>query len=486
MKQLKWILICAACGVFCALCFDITAVAPFIWVALAPAFFVFLRGEKTLRQTILRTSAFSFALCLLYYVQIFSLDITSRTGASSGPILFLGWIALSFLHGAVFTAVLTIGVRVRCPDFLRAPLVSVLWAGAEWLLGAGVFGLPCIRLGLTQWQLLPVTQSSSVFGVIFIGMLIVLMNVLLAQSVLLKKKAGKTARFAGAAALVFFLNATLGMIMLSGGKNPEQPVSVAAVQFNVPFTQNEGEGRFEKAVTMALTAAQEKPQLIFLPENTVYGSLAEDEQLQERFAAVTRESGGYLFTGVYGLHGYKLRNSVFMVDPSGQIGGVYNKQHLVPFFENGFENEFTFETGSQRGLFDTAYGTVGAVICFESLFPSITAETVREGAGLLFVATNDSWFTSQIPLRRHFAASTLRAQETRRWLIQAGNNGITALVDPYGQASAGLPADEEGVLTGEIEFRSALTPYTIWGELWIVIYGGGILALIILFRKKRI
>ena len=172
--------------------------------------------------------------------------------------------------------------------------------------------MPCIRLGLTQWQLLPVTQSSSVFGVIFIGMLIVLMNVLLAQSVLLKKKAGKTARFAGAAALVFFLNATLGMIMLSGGKNPEQPVSVAAVQFNVPFTQNEGEGRFEKAVTMALTAAQEKPQLIFLPENTVYGSLAEDEQLQEHFAAVTRESGGYLFTGVYGLHGYKLRNSVFM------------------------------------------------------------------------------------------------------------------------------------------------------------------------------
>ena len=71
-------------------------------------------------------------------------------------------------------------------------------------------------------------------------------------------------------------------------------------------------------------------------------------------------------------------------------------------------------------------------------------------------------------------------------VLAISSNCLLYTSDPYGQASAGLPADEEGVLTGEIEFRSALTPYTIWGELWIVIYGGGILALIILFRKKRI
>ncbi len=467
MRRNIWILICAACGIFCALCFDTEWLAPFLWVALAPLFHVLLTKNEPLKKTLAKAAVFSLALCLFYYTQIFSLNVSSRAGESAGVALLLGWVGLSLLHGSVFTAALTAGARLKCPSFLRAPLIACLWAGAEWLIGAGALGLPCIRLGVTQWQFLPVTQSASVFGVIFVGMLLVLVNVLLAQSVLLRMRRGKAVWYAGAAALIFFANFVCGMIAINAQIEPEKTVEVAAVQFNVPFWKTQGEGRLEKAVAMAQSAANEKPALLFLPENTVYGSMLEEPELQEGFSQAAKEGDSYLFAGAYGFTGYKLRNSVFLFAPDGSVQGIYHKQRLVPFFENGFETEFSLANGTDRGIFETEYGAVGVVICFESLFPEITADTVRQGAQLLYVATNDSWFAKEIPLRRHFAQSVLRAQETGRWLVQAGNTGVTAIVSPQGVVTECLEENEDGILYGSVQLRKGQTPYLLIGDWWI-------------------
>lgn len=485
MKQNRWIeiLICAACGVFCALCFDVAALSPFLWIGLAPAFFVLLKNREDVKRTLLLAGVFALALCLFYDAQMLSLDVSQRAGESGGALLVLAWLALSLLHGVVFIAALWAGFRLKCPAALRALLVAVLFVGAEWLLGVGVFGLPLVRLGATQWQFLPVTQISAVFGALFVGFLIVLVNVLLAQGFLHRTK--KRTWYLCAAALVFFVNFAGGVILLSTRELPEPDVRVAAVQMNAPFWRDGGADRYDKAIALMNEASKSKPDFIILPENAVFGSFMEEETLYGPAAEAARDAGGYVLAGAYGIHGYALRNSVFLVAPDGGVADVYNKQRLVPFFENGYERPWSFADGTERGVFETEHGKVGVMICFESLFPDIAADTVREGADLLVVATNDSWFKSDVPLQRHLAQSVLRAQETGKYLVQASNNGMTAIVSPAGKLTAELAADTEGVLYGMVRFCASGPPYLLIGDWWLAAAGGALGIALVLLRRKR-
>ncbi len=483
MKQCKWFLLCAACGVFCALCFDVPALSPFVWVVLSPVFFVLFRHKEQSKKTLLYAGTFAFALCLVYYAQMLFLDISDRAGGGGAALIVLAWIVLSLLHGIVFTAALWAGMRIKCADALRGPLLAVLWTGAEWLLGAGVLGLPLLRLGATQWQFLPVTQVAALLGALFVSFLIVLVNVLLAQG--FAQKSQKRMWYCCAAALLFFLNFAYGSFVLNARSLPKAGVSVAAVQMNAPFWKDGGAGRYEKAVRLMDEAAETNPALIVLPENAVYGSFMEEEALYGPAQQAAKRAGGYVLAGAYGIHGYALRNSVFLVSPAGEIPDVYNKQRLVPFFENGYERPFSFEDGQYRGVFDLEQGKAGVMICFESLFPDIAADTVNKGAELLVVATNDSWFKSSVPLKRHMAQSVQRTVETGKYLVQAGNNGMTFIAAPTGEITAQLEPDTEGVLYGSVSFIDGRTPYVVIGDWWLVAAAGMVVILIWTARRKR-
>ncbi|MBC5647641.1 apolipoprotein N-acyltransferase [Christensenella tenuis] len=485
MKHRRWIerVICAACGIFCALCFDVAGLAPFVWAALAPVFFLLLKNSGERRRVVFCACIFALAFTLAYYAQILSLDISARAGEASAALLVAAWIGLAALHGAVFAAALSAGVLLKCPCGMRALLCAVLFTGAEWLLGVGALGLPFLRLGLTQWRFLPLTQSAQMFGVLFISFLIVLVNVLIAQAVLGTGR-GRM-RYLAAAALVFFANLA-GGILVSGGRAEEADTGIAAVQMNVPFWQNEGEGRFEKALALAEKEAGKRPDFILLPENSVYGSFNEEPEISSPVAKLAKESGAYVLTGVYGVHGYQLRNSVFLTAPDGKITDVYHKQRLVPFFENGYERKFSFTDGKERGIFETDCGMVGVMICFESLFPDIASETAAGGAELLVVATNDSWFKSDVPLARHLAQSVFRAQETGRWLVQVGNTGMTAIVSPTGEIAASLEAGTDGVLVGNVAFRREKTGYLILGDWWLAAAAAAAVLGLAAAYKKRI
>lgn len=474
-----------ACGFLCALCFDITWLAPFLWVLLAP-FFVILLREKRKKRVLGLAAVFCAALFLCYYAAFFTLDIISRAGDMAGVYLVFGWLGVSLLQGAILMAAIFAGAAIPCRGYLRAPLMGILWTGAEWLLGAGVLGLPCVRLGATQWTFLPAMQSARLGGVLFISMLIVMVSVLLAQGLLARKKSAlRQGWYFMAAALLFSANFIFGSAALNS-PDMQGEISVAAVQYNVPFSENEGQGRFEKGMHMAGEAAQKKTDLILLPENSVYGSLMEDRKLSGACADITRVSDGYLFLGVYGIHGYELRNSVFMVAPDGSVADVYHKQRLVPFFENGYEKTFDFEVGSERGVFETGYGKVGSMICFESLFTDVASDTVRRGAQLLCVFTNDSWFRGDIPLNRHFAQSAMRAVETGRYLVQAGNTGVSAIVTPHGTVAEKLPVNTERILYGKVAFLQGTTPYVWIGDWWILAFLAAVGVIWLAGRKKRI
>ncbi len=141
-------------------------------------------------------------------------------------------------------------------------------------------------------------------------------------------------------------------------------------------------------------------------------------------------------------------NSALLVSPdeaATQPAGIYRKQHLVPFgeyipmrrllpfFAPVVETLGDFTPGSEPTLLTCGNRRLGALICFEAIFPRLARQMTSEGADLLINITNDAWFGQSNAPSQHLSMSALRAVENRRSMARAANTGISAFVTPDGR-----------------------------------------------------
>lgn len=185
-------------------------------------------------------------------------------------------------------------------------------------------------------------------------------------------------------------------------------------------------------------------------------------------------SGLSVFDGSY-------RNRVALLEGDG-VRASYDKMRLVPFGEFfpwrgalGPVYSFFFRAfGFGGDLADTAPGTrlapvgpYGAYVCYESVFPGTARGLVRGGAEVLVNVSNDAWFGPSFGGLQHFQMGRLRAVENGRWLLRAGNDGVTASVDPYGRVVARIPRGQPGTLAAPYAPSTRPTLYTRTGD-WAV------------------
>nr|MBA2619588.1 hypothetical protein [Acidobacteriota bacterium] len=98
-----------------------------------------------------------------------------------------------------------------------------------------------------------------------------------------------------------------------------------------------------------------------------------------------------------------------------------------------------FETGANYNLFPLSDEIKGGVmICFESHFPSLTREYVRNGADVLIEMTNDGYLGKTPVLRQHLANAVFRAVETSRPVVRVTNVGISAYINERGEVLDGM------------------------------------------------
>ncbi len=183
---------------------------------------------------------------------------------------------------------------------------------------------------------------------------------------------------------------------------------------------------------------------------------------------------------------------------AGQITHFYDKNRLVPFGENFpwsealrpvyrfFFRAFGFGGDLESRRPGTAYNPLdryGAFVCYESVFPSVARHLVLNGAEVLQLGSNDAWYGPSFGGLQHFQMGRLRAVETGRWLLRAGNDGVTAIIDPYGRVTARIPQRQPGVLAGLFARLQGQTPYVRWGD-WSVLLAGALGVLGLRIRPK--
>ena len=230
---------------------------------------------------------------------------------------------------------------------------------------------------------------------------------------------------------------------------------------------------------LAVASARPHPQLVVWPEDVV----ALDRPLagSPEAATLSRLAKSLRTTLLVGVtepaSATTFRNEVVAWGPKGNIVGVFEKVHRVPFGEyvpfRSFFAHFADLSGvptdavpgDGTGLMRTPAGPLGLMVSFEIFYADRSHASVRAGAELLTVPTNtSSYSTSQVPTQET-AAAVVQTIETGRDLVQAAPTGFSAVVTQRGVAIERSDLGKRQELFATVALRRGMTPYDHWGDL---------------------
>jgi N-carbamoylputrescine amidase len=132
-------------------------------------------------------------------------------------------------------------------------------------------------------------------------------------------------------------------------------------------------------------------------------------------------------------------NTAVILDADGTIAGTYRKMHIPD--DPKFYEKFYFAPGDTGfRAWDTRYGRIGVLICWDQWFPEAARLTALQGAGIIFFPTAIGWHPEE--------PAKLQAKQTAAWeTIQrshaVANGCFVASVNRIGHER--LPAGGEGI-----------------------------------------
>ncbi len=286
-----------------------------------------------------------------------------------------------------------------------------------------------------------------------------------------------------------------------------KPLRVAAIQANIP----QGE-RWEASlvgrnmgrhIDMSREAAEKySPGLIVWPETAMNTYLTGDDEYRSRIYGISLMHGvDFLLGGPHAVSddngNTRYFNSIFQLSPASGLGARYDKRQLlafaeynpfskVPLFPRPKQVPLDYTPGTAPVLFDVRGVKIGAMICFEALYPWLSRDLVNSGATLLLNVSNDAWFGRTKAPGQHVEQARLRAIELRRYLVRNAGTGITVAFDPLGrEIGAALPVFTEGVLAADIYPMDGRTVYARLGDWPLFILSFLMIAAGIRFRVRR-
>jgi apolipoprotein N-acyltransferase len=415
------------------------------------------------------------------------------------PAIFIPWACLT----AFFMKKASGAIRVFAP--------ACLWTLLEFAMSHGTFALPWWSLAYTQTSNLVTAQLASLGGIYLVSFMVVLANMFILAIV--NKSVAADKRTWAAAGVIASASIVYGIYGLTVSHTTADPVSIALIQANFE-EQEEKENQsiftemYSTHFEMTDEAVREKePDIVVWSESVTFIPWLAGERNLESVKNALSSLGITLVAGVYDWKDDSENyNSVIAIDPEKGLIGKYDKIQIVPFGEMFpyrkvvekispaagawiKKQALSYDTtpGKSLTVFDSRSGKFGAMVCFESVFPGLTRKLANEGAEFLFVLTNDAWFLDTAAIHQHASMSALRAIETRRYVAQASNTGVSAIYDPAGRLAETVRPLTKDILYGEIRPNQAATFYMRFGDLfaWLcAAFSAAALALAIP-RKKR-
>lgn len=399
----------------------------------------------------------------------------------------------------------------RHAPFIRAVELGLIWYLLEFARGFLLTGFSWLSLGtaFVPWPIF--IQGASVVGGYALGGLFVTLTCWLCNPLLpattateasmraWDKRACRQERVRNVLA-GFCL---LAVLLLSGSwqlyKNPQltaqapDVLPVIFVEGNIEQNQK-WEAQYQQSTVEIYTSLTQKAlqkhegpsPLIVWPETAMpfyYQEHILYNPVLRKFAA---EHGITLLLGAPGYRknfqkrSFQIFNRAYLISPTGSDAGFYEKTHLVPFGEYLppllafdflkplLQGVGDFTVGTSVEPLQTGVLSLGMLICYESIFPELAQQRVRQGANVLLNISNDGWFGDSSAAEQHLQLAAMRSVEQGRWLLRGTNTGISGVFDHKGRlitkggqfSAQTVPAFMQ--LRSQTTLYHALAPWLPW------------------------
>jgi len=432
-------------------------------------------------------SGYGFAFGLGFFA-----PLLSWTGEFVGP---LPWLALATVE-ALVVALAGAGIAVvsRLP---AAPLwAAAVWVAAEALIARTPFGgFPWGRVAFGQPSgvFLPV---AAIGGAPLLTAAVVLTGFGAGEFVRRAAQGGgQSGRRAAlvvpsllaAGPVIAGLLASLTVATTTPETTNDGQAVVALIQGNVPRAgldfnaQRRAVLDNHAARTMQLAAdvaagRYPRPALVIWPENS-----SDIDPLRNPDARVVIDQAARSI-GVPILVGAVLRtdhgqytNTMIVWDPRTGPGQRHDKRRVQPFGEYVPYRDFfrlfspyvdrasDFVPGNGHGAVDIGPVRVGIATCYEVVFDDLVRQSVRSGAQVLAVPTNNATFGFTQMTYQQQAISRVRAVEHGRTVLVAATSGVSAVIAPDGTVKQETRLFTSDELVVRVPLRSGTTLATRLG-----------------------
>ena len=176
-------------------------------------------------------------------------------------------------------------------------------------------------------------------------------------------------------------------------------------------------------------------------------------------------------------------NSALQIIPNQNVE-VYHKAKLVPGVEifpyirylkpilgdamldfGGANSSLGID--KERKVFSNRFNKakMAPIICYESIYGEYVTDYVKNGANLLAIMTNDSWWDNTEGHKQLLSYARLRAIETRREIVRAANSGISAHINARGDILQDTFYDDRTALLVKANLLEEKSIYTKIGDL---------------------
>lgn len=222
-------------------------------------------------------------------------------------------------------------------------------------------------------------------------------------------------------------------------------VKVAAVHHRPRNTRGPREN-LEQFAGLIEQAAQQEADIICLPEamtlpGTGLDYVAVSEPIpgpSTRFLGeIARTHQVYLVAGLLEREGEAVYNTAVLIDRQGRLAGTYRKISLPRE-----EIEGGVTPGDALPVFDTEFGTLGMMICWDVSFPETARTLATKGAEMIFLPIAGGNLT----------LAKARAIENQLYLISSTYDMKTAVFNPEGTIMAEA-TEQQPVIVVEIDLN---------------------------------
>jgi predicted amidohydrolase len=173
--------------------------------------------------------------------------------------------------------------------------------------------------------------------------------------------------------------------------------------------------------------AKEKPDIVCLGEEILvegnwipYASAAEEipGPSTRRLGDCARKYGMYIVAGLTERAGTVDYNTAVLIDRQGNVAGKYRKVYLPRE-----EVEGGLTPGGDCPVFETDFGRIGMMICWDAEYADAARAMAVQGAEILFVPAAGGYLT----------LLKARALENHLYVVSSGYDVESAIIDPTGK-----------------------------------------------------